>query len=96
MLNGQLPNFSAEDNPASFANATSTRVMTYVYLLAFNAQLLLAPITLCYDWQMGSIPLVERMTDIRNASTIVFCLFFGGLVFKALKAKVREHVIFLT
>ncbi|XP_065840241.1 protein O-mannosyl-transferase TMTC1-like isoform X1 [Oscarella lobularis] len=90
MLNGQLPNFSAEDNPASFANATSTRVMTYVYLLAFNAQLLLAPITLCYDWQMGSIPLVERVTDIRNASTIVFCLFFGGLVFKALKAKSSE------
>ncbi len=31
------------------------RFLTYCYLLAFNAWLLLAPIVLCYDWQVNGI-----------------------------------------
>ncbi|KAH8035825.1 hypothetical protein HPB51_008896 [Rhipicephalus microplus] len=33
------------------------RLLTYSYLCAFNAWLVLCPHTLSYDWQMGSIPL---------------------------------------
>uniref|UniRef100_A0A8C5UD59 DUF1736 domain-containing protein n=1 Tax=Malurus cyaneus samueli TaxID=2593467 RepID=A0A8C5UD59_9PASS len=47
--------------------------LTYSYLLAFNAWLLLAPITLCYDWQVGSIPLVESIWDVRNLATVFLC-----------------------
>ncbi|XP_060550476.1 protein O-mannosyl-transferase TMTC1 isoform X3 [Pantherophis guttatus] len=47
------------------------RFLTYSYLLAFNAWLLLAPITLCYDWQVGSIPLVESIWDLRNFATLI-------------------------
>ncbi|XP_070580760.1 protein O-mannosyl-transferase TMTC1-like isoform X2 [Ptychodera flava] len=72
MLNGQLPAFSDQDNPASFAPHLSTRFMTYCYLLVFNGWLLLAPTILCYDWQMGSIPLVESVADLRNLATISF------------------------
>ncbi|XP_041109860.1 protein O-mannosyl-transferase TMTC1-like [Polyodon spathula] len=46
--------------------------LTYSYLLAFNAWLLLAPIVLCYDWQVGSIPLVESLWDVRNVATVLF------------------------
>lgn len=50
------------------------RFLTYSYLLAFNAWLLLAPITLCYDWQVGSIPLIESIWDVRNLATVSLVL----------------------
>ncbi|XP_041707875.1 protein O-mannosyl-transferase TMTC1 isoform X2 [Coregonus clupeaformis] len=45
--------------------------LTYCYLLAFNAWLLLSPVVLCYDWQVGSIPLVESLWDIRNVAALL-------------------------
>lgn len=50
------------------------RVLTYLYLLSFNAWLLLAPIVLCYDWQVGSIPLVESLSDVRNVATVLLAV----------------------
>ncbi|XP_069759228.1 protein O-mannosyl-transferase TMTC1 isoform X2 [Narcine bancroftii] len=74
IMAGSMPNFSEQDNPASFSPHFLTRFLTYSYLLTFNAWLLLAPITLCYDWQVGSIPLVESLWDGRNMATAVFGL----------------------
>ena len=37
------------------------------------------PSTLCYDWQMGSIPLVETFFDIRNLGTLAFFIFLLSL-----------------
>ncbi|XP_066264640.1 protein O-mannosyl-transferase TMTC1-like isoform X1 [Branchiostoma lanceolatum] len=79
MLNGTLPQFSDQDNPASFSPYLATRFLTYSYLLVFNAWLLLAPITLCYDWQMGSIPLVESLLDTRNLATFAFVVTMVSL-----------------
>eukprot|EP00063_Salmo_salar_P033773 XP_014008608.1 PREDICTED: transmembrane and TPR repeat-containing protein 1-like isoform X2 [Salmo salar] len=45
--------------------------LTYCYLLAFNAWLLLSPAVLCYDWQVGSIPLVESLWDMRNVAALL-------------------------
>ncbi|XP_055762205.1 protein O-mannosyl-transferase TMTC1-like isoform X2 [Salvelinus fontinalis] len=45
--------------------------LTYCYLLAFNAWLLLSPAVLCYDWQVGSIPLVESLWDTRNVAALL-------------------------
>ena len=83
MLNGQLPNFSKQDNPASFADSIITRLMTYCYLFAFNMWLLLTPSVLCYDWQMGSISLVESFLDVRNLATASFFVVLVILVFQA-------------
>ncbi|XP_041071543.1 protein O-mannosyl-transferase TMTC1 isoform X4 [Carcharodon carcharias] len=74
IMAGSMPNFSEQDNPASFSPYLLTRFLTYSYLLTFNAWLLLAPMTLCYDWQVGSIPLVESLWDVRNVATAVFGL----------------------
>ena len=79
MLSGMLPQFSSYDNPASFSDSLLTRLLTYAYLCCFNAQLLVYPSVLSYDWQMGSIPLVESLGDIRNISTCAFILYLTGL-----------------
>jgi hypothetical protein len=65
------PNFTESDNPASFSKSFQTRILTYTYLTAVNVWLLLSPSLLCFDWSMGSIPLVESLTDMRNVYTIV-------------------------
>uniref|UniRef100_A0AAR2LID9 dolichyl-phosphate-mannose--protein mannosyltransferase n=1 Tax=Pygocentrus nattereri TaxID=42514 RepID=A0AAR2LID9_PYGNA len=74
LMGGSMPLFSEQDNPASFSPFLLTRFLTYCYLLAFNAWLLLAPIVLCYDWQVGSIPLVESLWDARNIAALVLAL----------------------
>ena len=75
IMNGQLPKFSHHDNPAIFAKQRLTRIMTLSYLPVFNFWLLLFPRHLCYDWQMGSIPLIEKPTDIRNCFSLCFYLW---------------------
>ena len=42
-------------------------------------RLLLYPATLCYDWQMGSIPLVEGVGDWRNIGTLLFFVYLVAL-----------------
>ena len=55
------------------------RILTYSYLLSFNAGLLLAPIVLCYDWQVGSIPLVESLSDFRNVAAMLLAIVMVAL-----------------
>ncbi|KAM9390789.1 protein O-mannosyl-transferase TMTC1-like, partial [Salvelinus alpinus] len=71
LMGGSMPLFSEQDNPASFSPHLLTRFLTYCYLLAFNAWLLLSPVVLCYDWQVGSIPLVESLWDTRNVAALL-------------------------
>ncbi|XP_074126746.1 protein O-mannosyl-transferase TMTC1 isoform X3 [Sminthopsis crassicaudata] len=65
---------------------TILRFLTYSYLLAFNSWLLLAPITLCYDWQVGSIPLIETIWDIRNLATLLLVVVMLFLILHCLTA----------
>jgi hypothetical protein len=62
------------------------RLLTYSYLLAFNVWLLLAPVTLCYDWQVGSIPLVETIWDVRNLATVLMAVVMTLLCLHCLAA----------
>uniref|UniRef100_H2ZTZ2 dolichyl-phosphate-mannose--protein mannosyltransferase n=1 Tax=Latimeria chalumnae TaxID=7897 RepID=H2ZTZ2_LATCH len=92
IMGGSMPLFSEQDNPASFSPHRLTRFLTYSYLLSFNAWLLLAPITLCYDWQVGSIPLVESMLDSRNTATALFGMVMVALSLHCLLALQKlEH-----
>uniref|UniRef100_A0A8C5ULM9 dolichyl-phosphate-mannose--protein mannosyltransferase n=1 Tax=Malurus cyaneus samueli TaxID=2593467 RepID=A0A8C5ULM9_9PASS len=92
IMGGSMPMFSEQDNPASFSPYLLTRFLTYSYLLAFNAWLLLAPITLCYDWQVGSIPLVESIWDVRNLATVFLLLVMTLLSLHCIAAfKKLEH-----
>lgn len=83
MLGGHLPYFTKQDNPASFSDFLATRIMTYWYLIVFNSWLLLSPSVLSYDWQMGSIPLVESLWDSRNLATLMFIVIAVLLVYSS-------------
>ncbi|XP_054259465.1 protein O-mannosyl-transferase TMTC1-like [Macrosteles quadrilineatus] len=72
MLQGALPKFSSQDNPAAFHPCPYVRLLTFCYLAAFNWWLLVCPSTLSHDWQMGSIPLVTSLADCRNLTTALF------------------------
>ncbi|XP_069905700.1 protein O-mannosyl-transferase TMTC1 isoform X1 [Oryctolagus cuniculus] len=92
IMGGSMPLFSEQDNPASFSPYILTRFLTYSYLLAFNVWLLLAPVTLCYDWQVGSIPLVESVWDVRNLATLLLAVVMALLTLHCLAAFKRlEH-----
>uniref|UniRef100_A0A4X2KAH5 dolichyl-phosphate-mannose--protein mannosyltransferase n=1 Tax=Vombatus ursinus TaxID=29139 RepID=A0A4X2KAH5_VOMUR len=92
IMGGSMPLFSEQDNPASFSPYVLTRFLTYSYLLAFNTWLLLAPITLCYDWQVGSIPLIETIWDVRNLATLLLVVVMLFLILHCLTAfKNLEH-----
>ncbi|XP_044535207.1 protein O-mannosyl-transferase TMTC1 [Gracilinanus agilis] len=86
IMGGSMPLFSEQDNPASFSPYILTRFLTYSYLLAFNTWLLLAPITLCYDWQVGSIPLIETVWDVRNLATLLLVVVMLFLILHCLTA----------
>lgn len=97
LMGGSMPLFSEQDNPASFCPHLLTRILTYSYLLSFNAWLLLAPIVLCYDWQVGSIPLVESLTDVRNVATLLLAVVMVALclsyVFSLQRHESREVLV---
>lgn len=86
------PSFVESDNPASFSSRRLTRFLTYLHLCAANMWLLLSPSRLCFDWSMGSIPLVESLHDPRNISTAAFFLFFGIIILRASKF-IQEYLI---
>lgn len=71
---------------AAHSGLSLHRFLTYSYLLAFNMWLLLAPVTLCYDWQVGSIPLVESLWDARNLASLLLALGLGALSLHCLEA----------
>uniref|UniRef100_A0A146VID1 dolichyl-phosphate-mannose--protein mannosyltransferase n=1 Tax=Fundulus heteroclitus TaxID=8078 RepID=A0A146VID1_FUNHE len=90
LMGGSMPLFSEQDNPVSFSPHLLTRFLTYSYLLSFNAWLLLAPIMLCYDWQVGSIPLVESLGDVRNMATILLAVVMIALCLHCLLSLQRQ------
>ena len=50
-------------------------MLTYLYLAVFNLRLMISPEYQAYDWQTGSIHLVDSLCDSRNVITA--CLMFG-------------------
>lgn len=78
------------DNPASVSE-WPTRYLTYNYLVSVNLWLLLFPCDLCCDWTMGTIPLVENITDKRNFATLASYLVVLMLVYVALASENRQQ-----
>ena len=72
----QPPDFSPSDNPAANCESRLTRMLTFLFLPAFNFWLLLSPRTLSFDWSMDSIPLLESFLDPR---CVIILLFYGFL-----------------
>ncbi|XP_065178329.1 protein O-mannosyl-transferase TMTC4-like [Sycon ciliatum] len=77
---GAATAFTQSDNPTLFEPELLTRTLTYFYLPAFSAWLLLCPIWLCFDWSMDSIPRLHSFDDLRNIGTILLLLLVLMLV----------------
>jgi len=82
IMGSQLPVFTRFDNPAS-ASPFPSRHLTYQYLAVLNGWLLAFPSSLCCDWTMGTVSLVETVVDIRNLSTIFFYIILIRMVWVA-------------
>uniref|UniRef100_A0A1A8ISB3 dolichyl-phosphate-mannose--protein mannosyltransferase n=1 Tax=Nothobranchius kuhntae TaxID=321403 RepID=A0A1A8ISB3_NOTKU len=99
-MGNKPPNFSNSDNPAADSSHLLTRMLTFLYLPAANAWLLLCPDKLSFDWSMDAVPLVRSLTDWRNLYTIAFyggfilLAFFGlrGLISTAKESNGKAHV----
>lgn len=71
-LPGPATEFSTADNPVAKSPSRLTRFLTFLYLPAFNFQLLLYPATLSFDWGMDAIPRLNSLCDFRNLISLIF------------------------
>lgn len=69
LMGSKAPEFAPADNPSADCPSRLTRALTFLYLPAFNAWLLLQPSVLSFDWSMEAIPLVHSFADPRNLAT---------------------------
>ncbi|KAK1790404.1 hypothetical protein P4O66_014311 [Electrophorus voltai] len=86
-MGNKPPNFSNSDNPAADSSHFLTRTLTFLYLPAVNAWLLLCPHTLSFDWSMEAIPLLRTVCDQRNFCSVVFYTVFVLLAWFGLRSK---------
>ncbi|OQV18975.1 Transmembrane and TPR repeat-containing protein [Hypsibius exemplaris] len=89
IMKGQLPVFTAFDNPAS-TSTFPTKHLTYIYLLPLNLWLLIFPNPLLCDYTMGAVPLVKSFADPRNLATVLFAFAVAKLSVRALNSKCLE------
>lgn len=68
------------------------RVLSLLYLPAVNMGLLLAPVTLSYDWQTGSVPAIITFSDGRNFASL---FFYVSVVVVVCVGLVRANVIII-
>ncbi|XP_065145970.1 protein O-mannosyl-transferase TMTC2 [Paramisgurnus dabryanus] len=79
-MGSKPPNFSNSDNPAANCPHLLTRALTFLYLPAINAWLLLCPDRLSFDWSMDAVPLLRTVADWRNFQS---CSFYAGFALLA-------------
>ncbi|XP_061085470.1 protein O-mannosyl-transferase TMTC2-like isoform X2 [Conger conger] len=93
-MGNKPPSFSNSDNPAADSPSLLARTLTFLYLPAANAWLLLCPSTLSFDWSMDALPLLKTPSDWRNLHTLAFYAGFLLLAWVGLRdpASPQDHV----
>jgi len=79
ILNGTYPIFTPHDNPGAHAPTKFGHYGTISYYWFVHYWLLFCPKNLAYDWAFGSIPLLDKIFDIRFLSVFSFLIFIGLL-----------------
>lgn len=82
--NGSSPWFAAADNPVAREASFFTRMLTFLYLPAFNLGLILWPAWLSFDWSMDSIRPLSMAIDPRNVATLLFYVGLAALARKVI------------
>ncbi|XP_067628574.1 protein O-mannosyl-transferase Tmtc3 [Eurosta solidaginis] len=97
VMGSQLPVFTRFDNPASAA-PTPVRQLTFSYLIFLNLWLMIFPCDLCCDWTMGTIPLIEGFTDLRNLATLSAFSLLAAITWQACTTNnlIRSRVLLMS
>ncbi|XP_066954615.1 protein O-mannosyl-transferase TMTC2 [Macrobrachium rosenbergii] len=93
IMGSQPPEFAPADNPAADCDSPAVRALTFFFLPAFNAWLLLCPNTLSFDWSMEAIPLVTSLGDPRNLASAALYAVIGLLGLTALLSLRRRRLV---
>lgn len=90
IMDFRQPTFKIEDNPAAEAQSKLTRVLSFLHLPVVNLWLLFCPITLSYDWTMGSVPLISEIGDPRNIWIGLFYVGFLSFAWQTLRSAIYQ------
>ncbi|XP_015608996.1 transmembrane and TPR repeat-containing protein CG4341 [Cephus cinctus] len=72
-VGGAPPEFASADNPIARHPSRLVRGLTFLYLPAVSARMLLCPSTLSFDWSMDAVPRITSLRDPRNLESA--CLY---------------------
>ncbi|XP_076655074.1 transmembrane O-mannosyltransferase targeting cadherins 2 isoform X2 [Halictus rubicundus] len=92
-ITGTRPEFASADNPTARHPSRVTRGLTFLYLPAASARMLLCPSTLSFDWSMDAVPRITSLYDLRNLeSACLYAALIGASIWamKALRRPPRE------
>ncbi|XP_018394769.1 PREDICTED: transmembrane and TPR repeat-containing protein CG4341-like isoform X1 [Cyphomyrmex costatus] len=84
-LAGNRPEFASADNPTARHPSRLTRSLTFLYLPAASARMLLCPSTLSFDWSMDAVPRITSPLDLRNLESVCLYTVLIGAAFWAVR-----------
>ncbi|KAL6260461.1 hypothetical protein P5V15_007986, partial [Pogonomyrmex californicus] len=90
-LAGSRPEFASADNPTARHPSRLTRGLTFLYLPAASARMLLCPSTLSFDWSMDAVPRITSPLDPRNLESVCLYAALIGAAFWAVKSLRRPR-----
>lgn len=93
IMGHQSPVFATSDNPTARNPFLLTRTLTFLYLPVINAQLLIYPKLLSFDWSMDSVPRITTIFDPRNAITLFFYYIWFSTTKRALINVIRKQYV---
>ncbi|KYN20678.1 hypothetical protein ALC57_06995 [Trachymyrmex cornetzi] len=85
-LVGSRPEFASADNPTARHPSRLTRSLTFLYLPAASARMLLCPSTLSFDWSMDAVPRITSPFDPRNLESVCLYAVLIAATFWAVRA----------
>ncbi|XP_066599299.1 protein O-mannosyl-transferase Tmtc2-like isoform X1 [Prorops nasuta] len=88
---GSRPEFASADNPTARNPSRLTRGLTFLYLPAASARMLLCPSTLSFDWSMDAVPRISSLVDSRNIESILLYASLAGASWWAVKEMRRAN-----
>lgn len=90
-ITGTRPEFASADNPTARHPSRLTRGLTFLYLPAASARMLLCPSTLSFDWSMDAVPRITSLLDARNIESACLYTALIGTSIWAIRTLRRPH-----
>ncbi|XP_019850995.1 PREDICTED: transmembrane and TPR repeat-containing protein 1-like [Amphimedon queenslandica] len=85
MNEGTDPIFKPEEMRAAFHPNRLVRIFSFSNIYVWNILLLIFPSSLCCDWSLGSLPIIETLYDVRNIWSLILYIVLGLLIISTLR-----------